>query len=127
LPFDCEYIIDGKVSGGGYINRHRRTMISRIDLFDQMVREITKMGINKHTSELEKRVLNAIDIFGLSDDATALEIRFLLCVIALEGLLLSEGDKDYLGWKLSEKVAFLVADTREWRVAQERYGRPHTN
>lgn len=92
-------------------------MISRIDLFDQMVREITKMGINKHTSELEKRVLNAIDIFGLSDDATALEIR----------LLLSEGDKDYLGWKLSEKVAFLVADTREWRVAQERYGRPHTN
>lgn len=72
-------------------------MISRIDLFDQMVREITKMGINKHTSELEKRVLNAIDIFGLSDDATALEIR----------LLLSEGDKDYLGWKLSEKVAFL--------------------
>lgn len=92
-------------------------MISRIDLFDQMVREITKMGINKHTSELDKRVLNAIDIFGLSDDATALEIR----------LLLSEGDKDYLGWKLSEKVAFLVADTREWRVAQERYGRPHTN
>lgn len=102
-------------------------MISRIDLFDQMVREITKMGINKHTSELEKRVLNAIDIFGLSDDATALEIRFLLSVIALEGLLLSEGDKDYLGWKLSEKVAFLVADTSEWRVAQERYGRPHTN
>jgi transcriptional regulator CtsR len=88
LPFDCEYIIDGKVSGGGYINRHRRTMISRIDLFDQMVREITKMGINKHTSELEKRVLNSIDIFGLSDDATALEIRFLLCVLALEGLLL---------------------------------------
>lgn len=31
-PFDYEYIIDGKVSGGGYINRHRRTMISRIDL-----------------------------------------------------------------------------------------------
>ena len=57
-------------------------MISRIDLFDQKVREITKMGINKHTSELEKRVLNAIDIFGLSDDATALEIRFLPCVIA---------------------------------------------
>lgn len=82
-----------------------------------MVREITKMGINKHTSELEKRVLKATDIFGLSDDATALEIR----------LLLSEGDKDYLGWKLSEKVAFLVADTRKWRVAQERYGRPHTN
>lgn len=92
-------------------------MISRIDLFDQMVREITKMGINKHTSELDKRVLYAIDIFGLSDDATALEIR----------LLLSEGDKDYLAWKLSEKVAFLVADTSEWRVAQERYGRPHTN
>lgn len=23
-PFDYEYIIDGKVSGGGYINRHRR-------------------------------------------------------------------------------------------------------
>ncbi len=82
-----------------------------------MVREITKMGINKHTSELDKRVLNAIDIFGLSDDATALEIR----------LLLSEGDKDYLAWKHSEKVAFLVADTSEWRVAQERYGRPHTN
>jgi transcriptional regulator CtsR len=61
--FDYEYIIDGKVSGGGYINRHRRTMFSRIDLFDQMVRDITKMGIKKHTSELEKRVLNAIDIF----------------------------------------------------------------
>jgi hypothetical protein len=53
-PFDYEYIIDGKVSGGGYINRHRRTMFSRIELFDQMVRDITKMGINKHTSELKK-------------------------------------------------------------------------
>lgn len=62
-PFDYEYIIDGKVSGGGYINRHRRTMFSRIDLFDQMVRDITKVGIKKHTSELEKRVLIAIDIF----------------------------------------------------------------
>ncbi|HEU4824002.1 MAG TPA: hypothetical protein VFS97_11305 [Nitrososphaeraceae archaeon] len=40
---------------------------------------------------------------------------------------MSEGDKDYLGWKLSEKVAFLVADARKWRVAQERHGRPHTN
>lgn len=78
-------------------------MISRIDLFDQKVRDITKIGINKHTSELEKRVLNAIDIFGLSDDATALEIRFLLCVIALEGLLLSEGDKDFISARSSRR------------------------
>jgi hypothetical protein len=113
-PFDYEYIVDGKRSGGHYINRHRRTIFSRIDVFDQMVTDITNMRINKHTSEIEKGVLNAIDIFGLSDSATALEIRFLVCVTALEGLLLSKDDKDYLGWKLSEKVAFLVGDTREW-------------
>ena len=69
-------------------------MFSRIDLSISWSEKLQKMGINKHTSELDNRVLNAIDIFGLSDDATALEIR----------LLLSEGDKDYLGWKLSEKV-----------------------
>ena len=116
-PFDYIYHMDkSKSTGGGYRNHGKETIFVRRDFLDQMVSDITSMRINKHPSDLEKRLLNAVDIFGLVDDATPLHIRFLLCIIALEGMLLAEGEKDYLGWKLSEKVAFLLGDTPAWIV-----------
>ena len=45
---------------------------------------------------------------------TPVELKFLLSVIATEGLLLDKDDKDFLGWKLREKVAVLLGDTPGW-------------
>ena len=68
----------------------------------------------KSHSELEERILVALDTFGMIDQATPLNSKFLLKVIALEGLLLSQDDRDYLGYRLSEKVAFLLGDNPYW-------------
>lgn len=86
-----------------------------------LVFKLTLLSRQSKKTKLQERILDAIDTIGMISNDTPLHIRVLLCVISLEGLLLSKGDKDYLGWKLAEKVAFLIGDHRECAVML-RYG-----
>lgn len=61
-------------------------------------------------TELEKRIIRAIRLYGASRSSYKLEIRFLVLISACESLLLSEKEKDYIAWKLSEKTAFLIKE-----------------
>jgi hypothetical protein len=88
--------------------------IIRAASFDSKVSELTVIVKKIDRNEIEKRILNALDIFGMIDASTPLHIRFMLCIISLEGLLLGEDNRDYLRWKLAEKVAFLLGDVSEW-------------
>jgi len=81
---------------------------------DGQLDDITRILRKEPKSELENRILSAVNILALTDDSTPLNIRFLLKVFALEGLLLSESDRDYLGWRLAEKVAFILGDNKVW-------------
>jgi hypothetical protein len=53
-------------------------------------------------------------MYGMMESGTPLEMKFLLSVIATESLLMGKEDKDFLGWKLREKVAILLGDTPGW-------------
>jgi hypothetical protein len=64
--------------------------------------------------EIARRCLSAIDIYGMMEKETALKLKFLLSIMATESLLLGKDDKDFLGWKLREKVAILLGDTPNW-------------
>lgn len=91
-----------------------RNPIVRSPSLDRMIGYLTNITKKDNRTELEDRIVNAIDTFGMIEDNTPLRIRFLLCIISLEGLLLGKGDKDYLGWKLAEKIAFLLGDSPKW-------------
>jgi hypothetical protein len=112
-PFD--YLIQEKGSTwttGGYQYERRRGFFHRTDGLDQMVSDISSIVNSKNPTDLDKRIVNMIDIFGLIDDLTPLYVRFLVSIVSLENLLLDE--RDYLGWKLAEKISYLIGDTRAW-------------
>lgn len=48
------------------------------------------------------------------DESTPLNIRFILCMTALEGLLLSNPGEDNLRLEFAEKITFLIGDSEEW-------------
>jgi hypothetical protein len=112
-PFDYLFQIDGSIGpGGGYQHKMQSIFFSRIDALDKMVGDMTSIMNSKNPTALDRRILNVVDVFGLIDDLTPLHVRFLLCIVSLENLLLDE--RDYLGWKLAEKISYLVGDTRAW-------------
>jgi hypothetical protein len=68
------------------------------------------MSRRENLCDLEERILNSIQLFGLLDGSTPIEIRVVLSIFCLEGLLLTNSDRDYLGQKLAEKVSFLLVE-----------------
>lgn len=76
---------------------------------------ISKTTLKNNQSKLEKKILQAIQIFSLSRLAHKSEIRFLMIITSCESLLLSSNDRDYLGLRLSEKTAYLLETKGEKR------------
>src|SRR5208337_1299356 len=79
------------------------------------VKNLTQL-MKGESDDIGRRCLTAIDVYCMIDQETPLQVRFLLSVIATEGLLLGKDDRDFLGWKLREKVAILIGDTTAWFV-----------
>jgi hypothetical protein len=80
---------------------------SQSDVFIGAMNEIlTKNG---YLTELEEKIINAVRLIGVSTSVPYEEIRFVILCSALEAMLLTNNDRDYLGWKLSERAAFLLS------------------
>lgn len=88
----------------------------RGDIFGKYLDIFSIITQKKNPTRLEKKILQAIHIFGLSRLTRKTEIRFLLLISAFESLLLTSNDRDYLGKKLSEKTAFLLEDNLDKRL-----------
>lgn len=86
----------------------------RVPFFDDRIRKLSKIVKKQNRDDLEQRLVNAIEICGLIEYETPVRVRFLLKMICLEAILLGKDDKDYLGWKLSEKISFLLGDSTMW-------------
>lgn len=83
---------------------------------DEHLERLSKISIAKNPSRLQKKILQALQVYGLSRFSQKGEIRFLFLISAFESLLLTENDKDYLGKKISEKTAFLLENEYEKRL-----------
>jgi hypothetical protein len=46
---------------------------------------------------IERTIVNALKIYGLHVNATSVDAKFTLVMVALEGLLLTKRDLNYLG------------------------------
>jgi len=69
------------------------------------VQLLNKFVAESMSDETAKRYMSAIDICGMIEAETSLEPKFLLSVTATECLLLGKDYRDFLDWKLREKVA----------------------
>lgn len=78
-----------------------------LDIFSKMT--------SKQTN-LEKRILTSLQIYWLSLLSYNVEIKFLMLISACESLLHTKSDRDYLGYKLAEKTAFLLETEGQRRI-----------
>lgn len=92
----------------------------RGDIFGEYMDILSEMTQRKN-SKLEKKILQAIQIFGLSKLSQKTEIRYLMIISSLESLLLTKNDRDYLGTKLAEKTAFLMEENPQKRLDLYKY------
>lgn len=68
---------------------------------------LTEIFTKPNSNELERRIVNAVRIFGIQTGLTNNQIRLTVLMTCIESLLMTEGDKDYLRWKLAERAAFV--------------------
>ena len=69
---------------------------------------LTDIFVKSNPNEIERKIRNAVRIFGIQTSVKNQQVRFVLLVTCLESLLMTESDKDYLLWKLAEKVTFIL-------------------
>lgn len=84
--------------------------------FDKFLEEhipiLTDIFIKSNPNEIEKKIRNAVRIFGIQTSVTNDQVRFVLLVTCLESLLMTASDRDYILWKLAEKAAFVSGGNR---------------
>lgn len=78
--------------------------------------QLSKITLVQKQTALQKKILQAVQIYGLSRFSQKKEIRFLFLISSFESLLLTKSDRDYLGMKLSEKTSFILEDNYEKRI-----------
>jgi 6-pyruvoyl-tetrahydropterin synthase len=81
-------------------------------LFGKSIKIISKIFSKEEPNDIEKRVKNVVRIFGTQTSITDRQVRFLLLMSCLEGLLMSQYDRDYVLWRLAEKTAFFLGGDR---------------
>jgi len=70
--------------------------------------EFTRIFTGTKLTNLEERIKNTIIAFGISTSVRYKPVRLSILCSSLEALVLDKSDRDYLGWKLAERVTFLI-------------------
>jgi len=78
--------------------------------FDEQIPRLSSI-LTKPKSEIERKIGNTLRMFAIQVSISNVQVRFVLLVTCLESLL-STDDRDYLGWKLGEKTAFILGRNR---------------
>jgi hypothetical protein len=82
----------------------------------QNVAEVKRLFAKPKNTELERKLVLSSKMYWLALQSYSPEITFISLISALESLLLGKDDRDYIGLKISEKVAFLMADEQQARL-----------
>jgi hypothetical protein len=100
-----------------FISSHKdRNCVLYLEPLDSEIKILNGLFLTETKTDIDNRIVTSLKIYGLQTTVTPIEIKFVLIVNALEGLLLSENDMNYLGKRLSEKVAFLVGKDKQDRI-----------
>jgi len=111
---ECRYIVEGSMNTGGLesVGMAFPGSATYVKGFDKKISELTEILTKSKPTTIERKIKNALRIFGIQTSITNDQVRFVLLVTCLESLLLTESDKDYILWKLAEKIAFLLGNNK---------------
>ena len=107
-----EYIAPDIIGSKYLVNGWARFIPARI----QNVEKVKQIFTKQKTTELERKLILSSKMYWLAIQSNSPEITFISLISALESLLLGVSDRDYIGLKISEKVAFLMSDEQKARL-----------
>jgi len=113
---DIRYIVKENKNEGGMENIAGLPFIggaNYVKLFGERIPVLTDIFIKSNPNEIEKKIRNAIRIFGIQTSVANDQVRFVLLVTCLESLLMTVSDRDYILWKLAEKTAFVLGKNKK--------------
>lgn len=93
-----------------------RNSVLYLDSREGEIKILNEVFLKDKKSDIDNRIVTSLKLYGLQTTVTPVEIKFVLIMNALEGLLLSKTDTNYLGKRLSEKVAFLIGKDKDERL-----------
>jgi len=108
---DIKYIIRENGNSGGVEDLAGLPFIggaSYHEMLGKSIKILTKIFLKENPNDIEKRIKNAVRIYGTQTSITNKQVRFLLLMSCLESLLMSQPDRDYILWRLAEKTAFFL-------------------
>jgi hypothetical protein len=73
---------------------------------------LSNIFLKYNPNEIEKKIKNALRIFGIQISIEDLQTKYVLLVTCLESLLLSGKDRDYILWRFAEKGAFVLGKNK---------------
>lgn len=82
---------------------------------DKLIDRLSDICV-KPSSELEKRIKNALHFYRIGDNFSPNHPKIFFYVASIEHLILGRNDRDVLRWKFSEKGAILLADDSKERL-----------
>lgn len=113
-PYDYQVMKHSNVAASVRVNKDSKDFIDFIKPLDIFISKINSLKESNNIDILDNRILESIIIFGNIDKNTPIEVRFMLCVIALETLLIGKNESGSKRSLLAERIAFLLGDTKDW-------------
>lgn len=99
-------------SSGEYYYRRTLQVFEYDPAYEKEIPKLTEI-LTEPESEIDRKIGNALLIFEIQTTVIDERVRFILLATCLESLLMGKSDRDYLGWRLAEKSAFLFPTNRE--------------
>lgn len=119
-PRDCVGFVKSADTSKGHFLKPHREIIGWARYHSKRIGEqldqLSNITLVEKPTRLQRKILQAIQVYGLSRLSRKPEIRFIFLISALESLVLTENDRDYLGKKLAEKIAFVLENEYERRL-----------
>jgi hypothetical protein len=100
---------------GGRVGMAGLPFIGCVNYGESVGKEIpilTDIFVKSNPNEIEEKIRKTLRIFGIQTSVKNQQVRFVLLVTCLESLLMTKFDRDYILWRLAEKVALISDDNK---------------
>lgn len=109
---DCYIVMKDETSFPPYKNVETENTYYLDNQIIDNLSYITDIYQKSKKSDIDKRIIKSLEVYSQVQKSTEPIVKILIYMTMLENLLIDEKDKDYLGWKLADRISFLIGNRK---------------